>query len=211
MHFGTRSAFKSVIAARTAALLGWAAVAHGDRVGGLVWDGSRRHWQPSAGRERGLLPLLRSLAGGPAASPSAAAPAPDGAGFSTALQSAPGRVRPGSLVFLLSDFTSTAVADDAWLAHLSEHSEVMLIFVYDPIEANAPPAGRWPVCDAGGRRLLLDLSGHGRRALYESRFVQHRQRLQDLARRRRAHWLMLATVDAPGPALRRVFGGSSGP
>jgi hypothetical protein len=86
----------------------------------------------------------------------------------------------------------------------------MLIAIHDPIEAAAPPAGLWPVGDGCGNRRLLDLRSAGRRALYESRFAQHRQRLADLARRRRAHWLMLATDEPVGPALARAVGGRSG-
>ena len=41
MRFGTRVAFKSVIAAQASALLAWAAADQGDRVGGLVFDEAR--------------------------------------------------------------------------------------------------------------------------------------------------------------------------
>jgi uncharacterized protein (DUF58 family) len=52
MRFGTRVAFKSVVAARVAALLGWAAVDRGDRVGGLVFDESRHLERRPAARGR---------------------------------------------------------------------------------------------------------------------------------------------------------------
>ena len=207
MRFATRVAFKSVVAARAAALLGWMAVAHGDRVGGAIHDGSQLQLRPTASRERGLLPLLRLLAGGPDGPPAGAAErrrAP--ADFTAALHGVLARVRPGSLVFLLSDFAGCRAGDDAWLVRLTEHSEVMLIFIHDPIEAAAPPAGLWPVAGAAGGRVLLDLRSAGRRALYEARFARHRQRLRDLARRQRAHWLTLTTDEAPAAALARVFG-----
>ena len=38
MYFGTRLAFKSVVAARLAALLAWTVVKQGDRVGGLLFS-----------------------------------------------------------------------------------------------------------------------------------------------------------------------------
>ncbi len=52
MRFGTRVAFKSVLAARAAALLGWAAVGHGDRVGGVVFAGQEHQELRPLGRER---------------------------------------------------------------------------------------------------------------------------------------------------------------
>ena len=65
MRFGTRVAFKSAVAAQAAALLGWAAVERGDRVGGLIFDETRRLERRPAARSSGLLPLLEGLAAGP--------------------------------------------------------------------------------------------------------------------------------------------------
>ena len=218
MRFGTRVALKSVIAARAAALLGWMAVAHGDRVGGLIWHEGGLALRPPAGRERGLLALLRALADGPtggadAEVPAAATPEPAGpggrssaGGFIDALRALAGQVRPGSRVFLISDFANGRGGDDGWLNRLTGHSEVVLIFVYDPIEASAPPSGHWPVTDGRVRRLL-DLSSAGRRALYESRFAQHRDRLADLARRQGSHWIELSTEEPVGAALVQSLGG----
>ena len=59
MRFGTRVAFKSVIAARAAALLAWAAADRGDRVGGMVFDESRSFERRPATRAHGLLPAGR--------------------------------------------------------------------------------------------------------------------------------------------------------
>ncbi|WP_240992094.1 DUF58 domain-containing protein [endosymbiont of Riftia pachyptila] len=43
MSFGTRGTFKSVQAARAAALLGWAAARLNDRVGGMLFGDAQRH------------------------------------------------------------------------------------------------------------------------------------------------------------------------
>ena len=49
MMFGTRVAFKSVVAARAAALIAWAALDNNDRVGGLVFCGDQhRELRPTA-------------------------------------------------------------------------------------------------------------------------------------------------------------------
>ncbi|MDX1654777.1 MAG: DUF58 domain-containing protein, partial [Candidatus Competibacteraceae bacterium] len=62
LFFGTRVAFKSVIAARAAALIGWAAVAAGDRVGASFFGaGPHGELRPLGGR-RGALGLIRILA-----------------------------------------------------------------------------------------------------------------------------------------------------
>ena len=59
MSFGTRGTFKSIQAARTAALIGWAASKQHDRVGGVLFGNPAtgiRYYRPTPGR-RGLWPV----------------------------------------------------------------------------------------------------------------------------------------------------------
>src|SRR5512142_1555880 len=61
MRFGTRVRFKSVQAARAAALLAWMAAAAGDRVGALGFGGGINGEVKPAGGRRGVLHVLRAL------------------------------------------------------------------------------------------------------------------------------------------------------
>lgn len=204
LRFATRVAFKSVRAAQVAALLGWAAVAHGDRVGGLVFDEQRRRMQRPAGRERGLLPLLRALAQGPF--PARPASASD-ARLDLILAPLLTQIRPGSLIAVISDFLDLPGGQPiTWLQRLADHSEVLLVMIYDPIESDPPPPGQWAVTD-GHRRALLDMRSPGRRAQYAQRFVQRRGALIDQTRRVGAHLIQLATDQPPAATLARALGG----
>lgn len=200
MRFGTRVAFKSVVAARVAALLGWAAVDRGDRVGGLVFDESRHLERRPAARGAGLLPLLECLA-------APVEPAMGEGGWSRleAASHLAALVRPGSLIALVSDFADLDEPDGAWIARLASGSELLLVLVHDPIEASAPPAGRYPVL-MGGRRGILDLTGAGARMRYQAAFERRLALLERLARLHGAHWLRLSTVDPVGPALALALG-----
>ncbi|HHJ81077.1 MAG TPA: DUF58 domain-containing protein, partial [Candidatus Tenderia electrophaga] len=61
MFFATRGAFKSVIAARAAALIGWSANRLGDRLGGLVFTADTHHeLRPKRGKSA-VLQLLQQL------------------------------------------------------------------------------------------------------------------------------------------------------
>lgn len=144
MRFGTRVAFKSVIAARAAALLAWAAVDRGDRVGGLVFDETHHFERRPMTRTRGLLPLLKALTEAPIYGEEGG----DGS-LSVAAQHLVHLVRSGSLVFLISDFAGLLVNDGTWLARLGYCNEVVLVHVFDPLEAAAPPTGIYPVTDRG--------------------------------------------------------------
>ncbi len=198
MRFGTRSAFKSVVAARAAALLAWAAAEKGDRVGGLVFDEARHFVCRPAARTRGLLPLLRALSGDQV-------PGPGGGGHAGVTQAAEQLrhfVRPGSLVFVLSDFAGLDRERSAWLAQLATACELVLGLIYDPLEAAAPPPGLYPVSD-GTRRSLVDTAGEARRQAWGRRWAARQQLLERLARLHRAHLLSLRTDDALGTELAR--------
>lgn len=196
MRFGTRVAFKSVIAAQAAALLGWAAVDRSDRVGGLVFDETRHLERRPAARSAGLLPVLERLT---------EPPVPGGRGYDS-VGDAAGHlvrlVRPGSLVAVISDFAGVTLNSGGWLAHLSGGSELLLVLVYDPLEAVAPPPGRYPVTD-GPRRGILDMTAARSRELYDKRFQVRLETLERLARLHRAHLLSVATDEPVGPTLAR--------
>jgi uncharacterized protein (DUF58 family) len=199
MHFGTRIAFKSVIAARAAALIGWAAVERGERVGGLVFDEATHVHQRPAPRQHALLALLRSLSSAPA-------PARESGfrGLADAVEQLLRLPFAGGTLFVVSDFAG-ADADAGWLERLTQRADVALVAVHDPIEETAPPPGRWPVLVPGGRRLL-DTRSAGRRAWYERGFRRRRERLADMAQRRGAHLLTLRTDWPVGLSLARGLG-----
>jgi uncharacterized protein (DUF58 family) len=198
MRFGTRVAFKSVIAAQAAALLGWSAVDRLDRVGGIVFDEARYLERRPAARARGLLPLLERLADPPVTG--------DGGypSIDAAMDHLVRLVRPGSLVIVVSDFAGVTPASGRWLARLSGGSEPILIMIYDPLEAAAPPPARYPVAD-GSRRGILDLRPARNRELYDRRLAVRRETLEILTRRYCAHLINLATDDPVGPALVRAL------
>jgi uncharacterized protein (DUF58 family) len=197
MRFGTRVAFKSVIAARTAALLAWAAADTGDRVGGLVFDETRYLERRPAARTRGVLPLLKALS-----EPPLAAQGSGHASLSSAAQHLVQRVRPGSLVFVLSDFAGLGAHDEPWLARLAAGSELVLLHLYDPLEAAAPPPGRYPVSD-GRQQAVVDTASATVRESWSGRFAAHVDRLDETCRRYRSHLISLRTDQPVGQTLSR--------
>lgn len=204
MRFGTRVAFKSMIAAQAAALLGWAALDRGDRVGGLVFDESGYLERRPAARTAGLLPLLERLASPVPAWPSggtgrAVSQAAFGS-IDAAARHLTRRVRSGSLVVIISDFLGVGHLDSGWIAELSTGNEVLLVCVRDPVEIEVPPPGRYPILD-GARRLILDLSSRRARENYREVLRGRMASLQGLALRHQAHLLELRTDASLGPAL----------
>jgi uncharacterized protein (DUF58 family) len=197
MRFGTRVAFKSVIAARAAALLAWAAADRGDRIGGLVFDETQHQEVRPAPRTRGVLPLLQVLA---------TAPKPDSTLGFDSVQEAATRlarlVRPGSLVILISDFASLQPLENSWFEQLATSSELILLMIHDPLERHAPSPGRYPVTDGIGFGLL-DTQPRQHRIDYRKRFSDRRAMLEHLALRHQAHFIELGTEQPTGATLAR--------
>jgi uncharacterized protein (DUF58 family) len=115
------------------------------------------------------------------------------------------QIRPGSLVFLLSDFAGLDERGSAWLARLGRGSEVVMIQVFDPLEALAPPPGLYPATD-GVRRGILDTAAERLRAGWERRFAEHNAMLEALCQRHRVHLVRLRTDQPLAEALSLGLG-----
>ena len=200
MAFGTRTAFKSVVAARAAALLAWAARDNGDRIGGIVFAGNQHRELRPAGRERGMLPFLKALVD---MQPTGGMPAETGnSPWVEILWRLTSIIRPGSLIFLLSDFRGLPQQAEPLFARLAAHNDVVSILVFDPVEAAAPPAGRYPLSD-GQRFAVLDTGDSTVADAYHNRFASRREAIRALCHRHGSHFLTLATHQPVPEALRR--------
>lgn len=197
MRFGTRVAFKSVIAARVGALLAWQTVENGDRVGGIVCGVGHREVRPQ-GRHQGALALLRQLA------EVCASPPDTTSSLAAALPAMARMVRPGGMALLVSDFHAL----DDTLAHaiaaLSLRNEVALAHISDAFEC-APPHGVYPV-SSGERSMTLDLHSEAGRTAHLAPLAARRALLEKLARHPRVRLMTLATDQDPARALRLLSG-----
>lgn len=197
MYFGSRVQLKSVLAGRLAALLGWAAVRAGDRVGGLVSAVSGHREIHPAAREHGQLTLLRTMIELQPAAPGVLSPGRmDGA-----LARLARMANPGSLVVILSDFRELGETADRHLAALVRHTDVIAGFVYDPLETAPPPAGRYPMGFAK-QRMVLDTGRTSVASHWARQFQDQRESVQALCRRHAVHYMEVATSDRPLRALQ---------
>lgn len=192
MRFGTRCAFKSVVAARAAALLAWSTVDGGDRIGGTVHIGDTYCDQPACPRERGALGFIHQLV--TAATRPAPASAPEA--FTAALRAFAHTVRPGTRAVVLSDFQHLDAAGQRALAMLRPAARVTLVHVFDTLEATPPPPDVYSLAAQDGERVL-DLRDAAMREAWGAPFRDRSARLAELARRLGATLLPLATHDDP--------------
>ena len=148
MFFGTRGVYKAVVAARAAALIAWAASRQGDRIGGVIFSDTS-HYEIKPGRSKAaVLYLLRSLAEHPAWDEHGNA-RDDSESAREAMIRLRRVARPGSLLFLFSDFANLDELTEANLTYLARHNEIMMMMIGDHFERELPPprhlsADRWP-------------------------------------------------------------------
>ena len=202
LFFGSRRQLQSALLLRVAALLGWMSVQQGDRLGAVVATGPApaSTW-PARPREAGLLPLLQSLV-----QLQPRAPGVPGGGLMPALEALRPLLRPGSLVFVLSDFSALDRESEAALAALARIADIHLLRLCDRLEGSGLPAGTFRV-GLPGRQWWLD--GARSQAAWQQAWAARGERLEALSRRLQLPLLRIDTADDPVATLPGLLAGAA--
>ncbi len=200
MFFATRGMFKSVMASYFAALLAWAANHHGDRIGGVIFsEHTHNELKPHRGKI-GVLRFINKLVEHPSwETPYAGKD--DNQALGRELIRLRRVTRPGSLIFLISDFRYMSESDENQIIRLSKHSDVVLIYVYDPLEESLPAAGQYRISD-GDRDMSIDTYDKRYTSRYHDRHQLHTDRLSRLSRMGNIFLVSSSTVDDPLQVLQ---------
>ncbi|WP_313741626.1 DUF58 domain-containing protein [Pseudomonas sp.] len=189
LFFGTGLMFKSVLAAQAAALFGWAALDHNDRIGGLVFGASEPHEIKPRRSKQSLLQLLNRLARVNQALHTDTVPS-DSLGL--ALRRAREVLRPGSLAIVVCDERALSEQAEQHLAMLSRHCDLLLLPVSDPLDHALPAAGLLRFAQGDGQ-LELDTLDATLRQAYHSQAQARIERWEVLAQKLRVVLIPLTT------------------
>ncbi|MFK7889705.1 MAG: DUF58 domain-containing protein [Granulosicoccus sp.] len=192
MRFGTRGVFKSVLASRLAALLGWCSVSAHDRVGGFVFtDDWHREIRPQSGR-RGLMSLFQAMHQGEERES-----VPAGEQLTRSLSRLRHSVHAGSTVVLLSDFSGfNDKARDA-IGSVLHTMDIIAIHISDPLEQQLPRPGLYPIVAgslAKARPSMLSIHSNEQRERYEQRFNARQMDLKALFAHQRHQYYSVSTA-----------------
>jgi len=205
MYFGSRVAFKSVIAAQAAAVFCWLAIDNGDRVGGLVFsDREARLVRPKRSR-RSALHLLNQICefnqalGGVATGESGAL---EHAGLSGALGQIRKILRPGSTLYVISDFVTLDRRAVSFLNQLSQHNNVVCCLVYDALEESLPAPGLYSITD-GRRKGALNTFNRRARTRYREQFSERMRLIESELDRLQVPLLKIRTSDLVVEQIRQ--------
>ncbi|MGH8485019.1 MAG: DUF58 domain-containing protein, partial [Pseudomonas sp.] len=190
LFFGSGLMFKSVLAAQAAALIGWAALGHNDRIGGLVF-GDNEHYEIKPRRSKqSLLQLLNRLARVNQSLHTEAQPQPENLGL--ALRRAREVLRPGSLAIIICDERALSPAVEQQLSLLSRHCDLLLLPLSDPLDHALPAAGLLRFAQHGAE-LELDTLDPTLRRSYRHQSEARIERWEMLAQKLRVVLMPLST------------------
>ncbi|WP_303720699.1 DUF58 domain-containing protein [Malonomonas rubra] len=192
MFFATRGSFKSVVAARAAALIAWSAIGRGDRLGGLIFNEQRHlEMRPMQGKSA-VFHFIRQLVEHPAwdNKPKQNQTPP----YRWDLSKLRHGTRPGSSIVLISDFRNLAPDAEKNIGYLAKHNDMTLIFIHDPLECELPPAGQYKI-SSGSQELLLDTGDRQLRRQHSESFQSRFQQLTKLCRQHRMTLIPSSTED----------------
>lgn len=202
MIFGTRVAFKSVVAARLASLLAWTVAKQGDRVGGFFFSADAHSELIPRGRESGVLPLLAALSRYTDQTEEQRAQSPRK--LSDALIRLRRVIRPGSILVLISDFYSVDSECEKHLSRLRNHNDILAYRVCDQIELVPPKPQQYPISD-GQQEMMLDTGIKAVHTAYEHYCQQRENELRYLFKRVKVQWTQVTAQDDMPLLVRQTF------
>lgn len=187
MHFGTRVCFKNVLAAKVAALLGFAALDHHEQVGGIIFnDKNAEYIQPKRSRQP-LLQMFNILHNNQGIKHYQG-------GLENNLQLLSQKIQSGSVVIIISDFNDYSANVKNFLNIINRKAEIINVFIYDPLESNLPDHGYYNFTDDGKRKLEISATKNNRH-LYSNNFNERLSEIENFSRKNRMQFVKLATND----------------
>ena len=229
MFFATRGKFKSVCAAEIAAIIGWCAAHQGDRLGGLFFsENDHTEIRPQRGKTAVLHFIKglenesgrrhnhqgrsshsrsnhgRSSQGRSGDNQSNNEPDSSPASLQNALMRIRRVARPGSMIFVVSDFRNFDDQAESHLTYLTRHNEVILLCINDPLERELPNSGIYRFKDENNI-VTIDTSINKLREQYRSEYLQKMDRLKRFSLGHRVHFATLSTTDDVSTTLSKVL------
>jgi len=197
MRFGSTLLFKSVQAAHLAALIAWHVKQRGDKLGGLVFNQQQHIELKPQSRSHGVLRYFHALTAVHSNST-----AVGGLNLNEALSQLRRLVRPGSLVYILSDF---ADFDQHGLRHIRairQHNEVSCCAITDPLDLALPNTGNGIAAVSDGHNVAyVELASQPLQQRYARQQQQAQQQLQQHIIQLGCKWL---SVSAAEPVLSQL-------
>jgi len=206
MFFGSKCAMKSVLACDIAAYLLWAAHHKGDKIGGIVFNDQEQMLIKPRQQQKTVLQYLHHLTTLNHVLNRHA----KGSRYplQKLLQELRSLAKPGSQIFVISDFYDFDESCKSVLYDISKHCQIMAIKIYDPLEQHLPKNGLY-IATNGASNITIDAGNKANHKVYEQQFVQHETALKQLLGNFNIPLIPVSTAESPIAILKKYFGCSS--
>ncbi len=189
MRFGTRNTFKSIQAARIAALLGWKGIAHQDRVSACLFGdvpNGIQFFAPKRTR-KSFCALLKMLAEPPVEQHRIA--------LEEALQHVSQAAHTGALVYFISDFMDMAQNSqhEASMSRLNKRCDVIFIAINDQADKAMYPMGTIGFCANDKEKIYVNTESMSGREAYANQWKENRKQLYSTTSRLKIPLIELTT------------------
>ena len=208
LFFGTKNRLKSISAAKAAALIAWAAIGEGARVGAVIASPAGYVEHAPKSRRLGILPLLKTLSivSNPFETHSdidkASQEPSSNADLAGALERVQTIAPPRSLIFILSDFQSSPLQIKKPLSTVAAHHDVTAYYLLDPLEKKLPPPNHYVITN-GSQLSILNTHAKKLHMAYQKQFNEHFESIKTLCTSLGVSLLTLSTEDDIVKILRQ--------
>lgn len=203
MFFGSQQCMKSVLACDITALIAWAALNNGDQVGAIIATNEGNIDIRPKQQRKNVLSLLQQLC--EANQQLNAQQLQEQQPLSEILTTLQRLAKPGSQIFIISDFHDYDEHCEKIIRSLSQHCDTTAIKVFDALEAQLPQAGTYTAY-SGDKRVQFNSSSQSVRKQYQQAFEQHQQYLQSSLQKYRVPVVSIATDQSAFNALKPFLG-----
>jgi uncharacterized protein (DUF58 family) len=200
MFFGSRWKMKSVVAAEAAAVSAWRVLSQGDRVGAVIFDDADLQVIPPHRSEHRVAQILKAVLQKNHALNARSQTPPAPGMLNRALKHIAAAARHDCLVCIISDGSGINDETRQYVTRLTEHNDVISVFIYDPVEQAMPPAGPLVFSD-GLSQLEFNTDDRALREGYGNDFQDRLSRMQATSRR---HAIPLLPIHTAAPVLEQV-------
>ena len=182
MLFGSSNFLKSVSACHCAALLAWAILKNGDRIGGVIFNNDKLIEIKPKRSQKAIVNLLNHAAG-MSKSLLSYHPEDDSKHYmSKALRHTRRVAKSGNQLFIISDFYSIDNETEENIAKLSKHNQVILVIVFDALEKNLPKPALYSISN-GQQQEQINTANKKLTAAFAKIYQQREQKTNNLARK----------------------------
>lgn len=183
MHFGSALLLKSVQACHLVAALAWQAVSRGDRVGALIGSPQGHSELRPQARQHGVMRIIQQLIQQQQQSLDSWQQQPTSNATEVwyhLLQRAQQLAKPGTRIYLISDWATHQPQHAQLVQALQRHCQVQAIQLFDPLERQLPnPLNGFNLSLTDNhQQWLLPAHNSARRQQFEQLAQAHQQQLQ---------------------------------